>query len=1086
MAIITKEWIDANDAIIQQKLQSLAYIKIVRTLPSEPQNWESLLTYSIDNKTYNFKIGDEVRIPDAKSETGYIYYKLYAIDNNEAQWNKLDTEGGSSLFATITVNLEAYSNNIKNSGADLVGVIVTLSDGTTSTTATLESGQTSVIFTNVVPMKNYTVSVAQVTGYTQPASQTITNIYYAAEETLTFQYYADEYTLTAISNQSNDNIIAAVEATISYGLVSATTIGTYKVSQGTEVTITFPDITGYKKTVSNVGKVYTASYETEIVTVTLTTEANVDISEATFTITDGSNNVLGTGESGDSVKVPYDVVYTISAEETNEVVALSVSYTASQVSRTAIVEYVQLYVDLGLPSGTLWAIGDLAKLNYQDDNYGIYQSGAIGQIPFFSYGNVDGYTQSGDDTYTFSESNYNNSDAYALYSLYPNQGSDINGNSIYDAARAKLGSSWRMPTREEAEELSPNTDKEQVKIGNHYFIKVMNKEDHDKYILFALRGYCENDTRNSTDRSCVWTSKGLSGGSAYVIDAYYNMYNSRTYVDAGSQKYTNRYYGLIIHPIFVPHYNITLTVTTADNTSNEGLSVTVTDSEGTAHAGTTDSSGVVVLRGLSAGNATVSITGYEVSTNTITINSTSRTLSITCAYSPLGVFIQTTDGDLITADDWSTLGANKTVNGIAILTSEHKFVIAPDDLGMMQLYNSNTYDGSQFTAINTETEARQRFDGYADTALYNSVYGTSYASGAASNYTFANGQKGYLPSAGEAYLTCLNMSQVEACVVAGNMDTLHFDTGSWTSTFKQRTSNTNYAWEINRQGGMDGYTVDNSFRVRPFTSYQISVTLHLGSNAAGAYVCLFGDTNMYATADSNGDVTVNVPTGVYTLSSYDYTFSETTIMAYSTISYNITSTRVEFVDLGLPSGLLWATGNLVKDASGNYAIGGGTDYGTYVSWANVVGHNEGEWYNFDQTTYNSTTGASQSTNISSNDAAHDIALATLGTPWHLPTKEDYQELVDNTDSEWTTINGVTGRKFMKKSDHSVYVFFPASGRLEGRSLLLRESYGYYWSASFNSSGGAGGMIFTSDGAYVQNSQSRILGFTVHPVKPSSV
>lgn len=196
--------------------------------------------------------------------------------------------------------------------------------------------------------------------------------------------------------------------------------------------------------------------------------------------------------------------------------------------------------------------------------------------------------------------------------------------------------------------------------------------------------------------------------------------------------------------------------------------------------------------------------------------------------------------------------------------------------------------------------------------------------------------------------------------------------------------------------------------------------------------------------------------------------------------------RAEFVDLGLPSGKKWAIGNLVKDSQGNYSIGAETDWGTYVSWGNIIGHNEGDGYNFDQTTYDSTTGHSVAADIPSNDVTHDIALVTLGTPWHLPTKEDFKELYVNTDSEWVNDyngTGVAGCKFMKKSDHSVYVFFPASGRYSGTTLEYRGMYGDDWSASFSTATHAYFIYFGRSDMGLNNRTSvRYLGFTVRPVQ----
>lgn len=191
--------------------------------------------------------------------------------------------------------------------------------------------------------------------------------------------------------------------------------------------------------------------------------------------------------------------------------------------------------------------------------------------------------------------------------------------------------------------------------------------------------------------------------------------------------------------------------------------------------------------------------------------------------------------------------------------------------------------------------------------------------------------------------------------------------------------------------------------------------------------------------------------------------------------------NLPYVDFGLPSGLMWAKGNLVKDSQGNYSIGAETDWGTYVSWGNIGGHNEGEGYNFDQTTYDSTPGASVSADIPSNDATHDICLATLGTPWHLPTTENFQELYDNTDNQWTTINGVNGWKFMKKTDHSLYVFFPAAGAYDGTPLYYQGSYGFYWSSSYNSSSSVYYLLFESSYISPQFNGFRYFGITVRPV-----
>lgn len=194
-----------------------------------------------------------------------------------------------------------------------------------------------------------------------------------------------------------------------------------------------------------------------------------------------------------------------------------------------------------------------------------------------------------------------------------------------------------------------------------------------------------------------------------------------------------------------------------------------------------------------------------------------------------------------------------------------------------------------------------------------------------------------------------------------------------------------------------------------------------------------------------------------------------------------------YVDLGLPSGLLWARGNIVK-VDDSYTTGEPTDYGCYFSWGNIDGHNADEEYDWGKSgsgPYASTPGALVSADIASNDASHDAALACLGTPWHMPTKDDFQELYDNTDREWTTIDGINGWRFMKKNDHSVYIFLPAAGDGYDTSIGNVGTLGRYWSSSWGSALNAYYFRFNSSSVDPQYNSSRYFGFTVRAVRSAS-
>lgn len=168
-----------------------------------------------------------------------------------------------------------------------------------------------------------------------------------------------------------------------------------------------------------------------------------------------------------------------------------------------------------------------------------------------------------------------------------------------------------------------------------------------------------------------------------------------------------------------------------------------------------------------------------------------------------------------------------------------------------------------------------------------------------------------------------------------------------------------------------------------------------------------------------------------------------------------------------------------------------SDYGEYFSWGNIVGHASSNGSTFDDNynfgtsesgPYASTPGASLSADIASNDSAHDAALANLGSPWRMPTKEEIQELYDNTDREWTTVDGINGWKFMKKSDHSVYVFFPATGRSDRAMLINRGTNGLFWSSSLDSASNARNLGFYSGGMFPQGTSNRCSGFAVRAVQ----
>ena len=173
--------------------------------------------------------------------------------------------------------------------------------------------------------------------------------------------------------------------------------------------------------------------------------------------------------------------------------------------------------------------------------------------------------------------------------------------------------------------------------------------------------------------------------------------------------------------------------------------------------------------------------------------------------------------------------------------------------------------------------------------------------------------------------------------------------------------------------------------------------------------------------------------------------------------------------MGLPSGIQWASCNIgAEDPS---------DLGLYFSWGNVEGHAIGEGYSFSQQVYDTTPGAEIESNLS---LEQDAARAYLGAPWRMPTAADYQELIDNCSSVWTTLNGVPGRLFTSNVNGNT-LFFPAAGIYSFITLSGRGSYGDYWSSTFNSATNARNFAFNDSSIVPQDSGSRRYGFSVRAV-----
>ncbi|MBQ6192177.1 MAG: hypothetical protein IJK51_07760 [Bacteroidaceae bacterium] len=174
----------------------------------------------------------------------------------------------------------------------------------------------------------------------------------------------------------------------------------------------------------------------------------------------------------------------------------------------------------------------------------------------------------------------------------------------------------------------------------------------------------------------------------------------------------------------------------------------------------------------------------------------------------------------------------------------------------------------------------------------------------------------------------------------------------------------------------------------------------------------------------------------------------------------------EWVDLGLPSGTLWATCNIGADSpeeKGDYFAWGETETKTGNNWANYVLCNKAENTLTRYCAQSEWGNEGYTDNLTELLPEDDAATAIWGAKWQMPSLEQVQELT-TCSSIATSLNGVPGRKIFSRLDpQNVWIFLPYTGWRQARNYN-DMSYGYYWGRTLYS-----GNSNYATGIYVNNS-----------------
>ena len=194
----------------------------------------------------------------------------------------------------------------------------------------------------------------------------------------------------------------------------------------------------------------------------------------------------------------------------------------------------------------------------------------------------------------------------------------------------------------------------------------------------------------------------------------------------------------------------------------------------------------------------------------------------------------------------------------------------------------------------------------------------------------------------------------------------------------------------------------------------------------------------------------------------------------------------EWVDLGLPSGTLWATCNIGASSPedyGNYYAWGETSTKTTYNW-DTYRYANGDYHKLTKYCNESDFGDNGFTdNLTTLQSGDDPATANWGSGWQTPSKSQWDELLQNTTNQWTTKNGVAGRLFTSKKNGQT-LFLPAAGYRWDSELRYVGYYGYYWSSSLYTDypNSAWYFNFDSDNYGMDSYDYRNYGHSVRPVR----
>jgi hypothetical protein len=804
------------------------------------------------------------------------------------------------------------------------------------------------------------------------------------------------------------------------------------------------------------------------------------------TITGGGNYQQG---QSCTVTASANIGYTFTSwTEDGEVVSTDATYSFTIIGDRSLVANFAVsssgehgYVDLGLPSGTLWAtcnVGANAPEEYGD---------------YFAWGETQPKDTYNWNTYQYCNGSSSTLTKYCYDSAYGYNGFIDNLTTLLpedDAATVNWGDDWRMPTMEEWQELFDNTTiTGATQNGEHG--RLFTASNGNSLFLPSAGHYDWNGLYDVNNGIYQSSSLGGYSNAAWVIKFEGNSCNMYSRL---------RYYGFSVRAVRSTSQNMSFVIN-AMASPTEGGSVsgggtyqegsdcmlTATANEGYTFSNWTENGEVVSTdatysftvdgnRNLVA-NFAVSSSGEH---SYVDLGLPSGTLWATCnvgAETPEEYGDYFAWGETQPKDNyqWSTYqycnGSSSTLTKYCSNSSFGYYGFTDNLTTLLPEDDAASTNWGGDWRMPTKEEWQELQNNTTSTwTIQNGVYGRLF--------TANNGNSLFLPAAG--YYG----------------DNILRGDGIW-GYYWSNTLNTNYShpdearlfYFLSSSSNSNSNYRSFGCSVRPVQSASqlvINATANPtegGSVSGGGVYPVGADCVLTATANEGYFFIKWTENGELVSSNAIYSF---TVNSNRNLVANFgISVAHPYVDLGLPSGTLWATCNVGADAP--------YEYGDYFAWGEIQPKSDYGWntYQFCNGSENTLTKYCSKANYGYNGFTdtlttllpeNDAATVNWGGDWRMPTDEEWDELFDNTTRTWISMNGTIGILFTASNHNSI--FLPAAGIYRYNHLEYAGSSGHYWSSSLSTDDPrfAGEFSYTSSNWFFTGYTSRCNGQSVRPVR----